>query len=263
MITAGVDAGLENTKIVIIKDGGIAGSGICLSGGAKRAAAIDALWEETLAEAGLSASDIDNVAATGQGKRDARFAAKRPTEVIADARAARFFFQGAATVVDIGADQTRVVTLDGDGGIREIALNQKCMAGLGLLLEIVAGRLGMSLDEMSGLPRAGINEVLVNDGCPVFAEQGALELLNSGAAKETVARAVIEAVAVRLNSILNDKERPKKDATVLVGGVAGNRALVSALRERSGVDFIVPEYAIYGGALGAALIAAEAGAPGA
>jgi activator of 2-hydroxyglutaryl-CoA dehydratase len=71
-----------------------------------------------------------------------------------------------------------------------------------------------------------------------------------------VAQAIIEAVAVRVNSILNDKIKPPKDTTVLVGGVAKNKAVINALKRRSGIDFLIPDQAEYAGALGAALIAA-------
>jgi predicted CoA-substrate-specific enzyme activase len=256
MITAGVDAGLRNIKVLILNDGRPVAAGIGPSGGGGRGSLIDGVWREALADAGLSASDVGRVVATGQGKRDVSFADRTVVEAVAAARAARFILPGAVSVIDAGADQTRVVTLDG-GGVREIVLNQKCMAGLGLLLETVAWRLDMSMDDMGALSHVAAEDALVNDGCPVFAEQGALELLNRGVEREKVAAAVIDAVVVRLNSILNDKIVPEKDGTVFIGGVAGNGAVVSGLKSRSGIDFVIPENPVRGGALGAALIAAD------
>jgi predicted CoA-substrate-specific enzyme activase len=258
MITAGVDAGLRNIKVLILKDGRPAAMGTGPSGGGERGALIDAVWNETLEDAGLSASDVERVVATGQGKRDVSFADKTVVEAVAAARAARFLLPGAAAVLDVGADQTRVVTLGAGDGVREITLNQKCMAGLGLLLESMAWRLGMSVADMSELPNVAEGDAIVNDGCPVFAEQGALELLNMGVEKEKVAAAVIDAVVVRLNSILNDKIPPEKDGTVFIGGVADVGAVTSGLKSRSGINFVIPENPAHGGALGAALIAADA-----
>jgi activator of 2-hydroxyglutaryl-CoA dehydratase len=109
---------------------------------------------------------------------------------------------------------------------------------------------------LSHVPLDGDNDIAVNDGCTVFAELDALSLLNRNYPRQDVARAITEAVAVRVNSVLNDKVKPAKDSTVLIGGVSRNKAVISALKKRSGVEFIIPEHPEYAGALGAALIAA-------
>ncbi|MDR1246718.1 MAG: acyl-CoA dehydratase activase [Clostridiales Family XIII bacterium] len=254
MITAGVDAGLRNIKILILDGGKIAAKGIAPSGGAGRAKAIEKLWEETLSSSGLRKGDVSKVVATGEGKNDVLFADKLVTEPIADARAAKFLLPTAKSVVDAGAAKTRVVTIGKDSNIEEVVLNQKCMGGLGLLLEVIADRLGWDLDEMA---RAKAGETVVNDGCPVFAELDALEALNKGASREDVAGAVTEAVAVRLHSILYDKVGVSKDATVFIGGLAKNGAAVNALQKRIGANFTIPDDPEYGTALGAAVIAAD------
>jgi len=256
MITAGIDVGIESVKAVILKDGKVLARGIGLSGGANRAKAAEEVYNEALAAAKLKPADIGKVIATGQGKNDVRFADDRVVEPVADARAARFLYPKATCVVDIGADQARVVIL-GKDGITEVVMNQKCAAGLGILLKSMARTLGMALDEMSGLSGNPTGGVTVNDGCAVFAEMDALGLLNRNVPRQDVARAVMEAVAVRINSILNDKIKPARDTTVLVGGVSRNKAVVNALKRRSGINFVIPEQAEYAGALGAALIAAS------
>lgn len=257
MITAGIDVGVESIKVVILKDGKVIAKGTSLSGGAGRSQAIDKVWKETLEKAGLACSNIDNVIATGQGRFNVSFAKDNIVEAVADAKAAKFVYPSASSVVDIGADQVRVVTLDAGDGIQEVVLNQKCMAGLGILLKYMSRRLGMTLEEMSALPADASKETIVNDGCPVFAELDALELLNKNMPKEEVMSAVIDAVVVRLNSILNDKIKPAKETTVLIGGVSKNKAVIERLKARSGIDFIIPEDAEYGAALGAALAAAN------
>lgn len=256
MITAGIDVGIESLKAVILKDGKVLARGIGLSGGANRAKIVEQVWSEALAAARLKPADIGKVIASGQGKNDVRFADDRVVEPVADAWAARFLYPKATCVVDIGADQARVVTL-GKDGITEVVMNQKCAAGLGILLKSIARTLGMTLEEMSGLSGNPAGGVTVNDGCAVFAEMDAFSLLNRNTPREDVARAVIEAVAVRINSILNDKIKPAKDTTVLVGGLSRNIAVVNALKRRSGINFLIPEQAEYAGALGAALMAAE------
>jgi activator of 2-hydroxyglutaryl-CoA dehydratase len=111
----------------------------------------------------------------------------------------------------------------------------------------------MTLDEISALPPDAAAGFTVNDGCVVFIELDSLELLNEGAAPAQVAGAVNDAIAVRLNMILNDKTAPAKDTTVLIGGVAKNAAVVNALKARSGIGFVIPADAEYGCALGCAL----------
>jgi len=256
MITAGIDVGIESLKAVILKDGKVLARGTGLSGGANRAKAVEQVWSDALAAAGLSPSDVSRVIATGQGKHDVRFADDRVVEPVADARAARFLYPGVTAVVDIGADQVRLVTLGKGDSIMEVVMNQKCAAGLGIFLKSMARTLGMTLEEISRLPDNSPGDAAVNDGCSVFAEMDALGLLNRNTPREEVARAIIEAIVVRINSILNEKIRPAEAATVLVGGVSRNTAVVNALKRRSGINFVIPEQAEYAGALGAALIAA-------
>jgi len=256
MITAGIDAGIECIKAVILKDGKVVARGAGLSGGENRGKNAEQVYSQTLAEAKLKPTDVIKVFATGQGKGDVAFAADRITEPVADARAARFLYSKATSVVDVGADEVRVVTLGKGDTITEVVMNQKCAAGLGIFLRSMARTLGMTLDDMgklTGSPPAGI---IVNDGCGVFAEMDALGLLNRNVPAPDIARAATEAVAVRINSILNDKIKPAKNTTVLAGGLSRNAALVEALKRRSGINFMIPEHAEYTGALGAALMAA-------
>jgi activator of 2-hydroxyglutaryl-CoA dehydratase len=208
MYTAGVDAGLREIKIVILKDREIVAKGKEPSGGIGRGETIDKLWIETLGAAGISDKEVSRAVSTGEGKRDVIFAYKAVVEEVAAARAARFVFPAATSVVDTGADQTRVVTLGEGRGILETVRNQKCMAGLGLLLEYMAERLDFTIEEFAALGPAASKGLVVNDGCPVFAELDALEALNRGISREEVAGAVTETVIVRLNSILNEKIPP-------------------------------------------------------
>ncbi|MDR3294381.1 MAG: acyl-CoA dehydratase activase [Clostridiales Family XIII bacterium] len=257
MITAGVDVGLMNTKIVILRDKEVAAQRTKQSGGGGRGETVKEIWQDALKDAGIKPKDISKVVATGTGKKDVSFADKTVVEAVAAARAARFLYPESTSVVDAGADMTHVVTLGEGNTIREVVMNQKCMNGLGLVIEVMADRLGLTLDEISALAPAQGKTNPVNDGCPVFAELDALGLLNIGVDRREVAGAVTDAVVVRLSSILNDKIRPQKDTTVFIGGLAKNLAVTERLKERSGIHFLIPENAEYGGALGAAVIATD------
>ncbi|MCL2120811.1 MAG: acyl-CoA dehydratase activase [Clostridiales bacterium] len=255
MKTAGIDVGFDMIKVAVMRDGQVVAKAAGEAGCIGREENINKLYKEALDAAGLQESEIEKVAATGIGKFSVKFAADYITDAIAEAKAARFFFQGATDVVDIGADKTHVVSLDGDK-IKETVLNQKCMAGLGLALDVISHRLGYTLDEISQFKADAAQGTIVNDGCPVFAELDSFEELNQGTPKEQVMGAVIQSVVVRLNSILREKEMPAKDTTVLLGGVSRNKAVVEGLKARSGLNFLIPEDAVYGGAIGCALAAA-------
>ena len=255
MITAGVDLGIETVKVVVLKDGEVVAKGIARSGGSERASSADQVWNEVLKSAGLSPSDVSNVIATGQGKWDVRFANDYVVETVADARAAPMLFPSARSVVDIGADQARAIICDESGKTVDIVLNQKCTAGIGTFYRSMARTLGITLDEMSGLS-SNSNNVSVNDGCAVFAELDAIWLAHNNTPKKDIVQAINEAMATRLNSMLNEKITLEKDV-MLIGGLARNTGVVNALKERSGFDFLIPEEPEYAGALGAALIAAS------
>ncbi|MBI4296832.1 MAG: CoA activase [Chloroflexi bacterium] len=256
MITAGVDLGIETVKAVILKDGKVLARSIASSGGADRAGAADLVWNEALKLAGLSAADVSKVVATGQGKWDVRFANDSVVEPVADVRAAHWLFPSARTVIDIGADQARAARFDASGKTLEHVLNLKCAAGMGTLLKSIARMLGITIDEMSQPSNGRQSSISVNDRCAVFAEMDAHWLINNDTPREDVIQAINEAVATRINSMLNEKINFEKDV-VLIGGVAMNRAVVSALEKQSGLDFLMPEHPEFACALGAALIAAE------
>jgi predicted CoA-substrate-specific enzyme activase len=254
MITAGIDSGIENTKIVILKDGNVIARGTAATGGAGRGKNADQLWESTLKQAKLSASDVANVVATGQGKWDVHNAKDAIVETTAETKAALMLFPQARSLINAGADQLRAVKFDSGGKILEYALNQKCAAGLGLFLESQAKLLEMTIEQLDK-PVAGSNGgVVANDQCGVFAELDVVSLIHDNVPKNEIVRAIHEAVAARLNSLANELNLDKP--IVFLGGLALNQGVLQALEKRSGMKFLVPDYPEYAGALGAALIAA-------
>ena len=254
--TAGIDMGIEYVKAVVLRDGQVAGRGRGLSGGARRSEAARAALADALTEAGLSGGELDGTAATGKGKFDLDFVDKQITESIAAAKAARYLYPEATCAMDAGCDEILVLTYGYGDKLRETAINEKCAAGVGGFLQRMARRLELSLEEMSALPPMAPGGPAVNDGCVVFAEMDALSLLNQRVSPVEVASAVTDAAAIRACTVVNDITTPALDRVVLFGGLTKNKAFVEALEARSGVSFLIPEDADYGGAIGAALIAA-------
>ena len=251
MLVAGIDAGIENTKAVIVKDGKIIGRSMVSTGGIDRPEQARRAYDEALSVAGVNADEIEKIAATGKGKCDVSFASDIITEAIAISRAARYCFPKVAGVMSVGADETIAVTLGAERLIDEYALNQKCTAGLGTFLKYLAMRLEQT-EEQAGIcsgPDAG----MINDGCVVFSELDALSLLNSGASKEAIMASAIRAAAARAATVYNDLTIPPAGSVVLVGGLAKNKAFVKALENHLAFEFLNCENAEYCGAVGAAL----------
>lgn len=257
MITGGIDMGLAYAKAVVLSDGVIIGRAIGRSGGVRRPENARRIWDEALRDAGVSADQVERLVATGKGRYDVPFRDEQYTEPICAAKAAGHFCPGAAMLFHIGADETIVLTLKKDGRIGELTNSQKCSAGYGLMLETMARRLGLSLEELSGVDLGRAASVAVSDGCMPFAELDALELLNQGIDRLTVAAAVVRSAAVRSSVVWNDVTVPAAGNAAATGGVTQNRAFMKALEQCTGVSFQVPEDAVYFVAAGAALLAAE------
>ena len=255
MITAGIDVGLENTKVVILKDGQVIGRSKGRTGGAARTANITRIVQEALEEAKVASSEVERTIATGKGKHDATMADDIYTEVATLIKAARFLYPDAEAVVDAGADETLIATFHKTGNLKESAINQKCSAGIGTFLRYMADRLDLTQEEMSDLSPASPTGPTVSDGCVVFSELDALSLLNRGTPAKEIASAIIETAAVRVSTVIVEPTLPVGDKIVLAGGLSHNTAFVSALEKHTGSKFIIPGEAEYIGALGAALIA--------
>jgi len=255
MVTAGIDVGIKTVKAVIVKDNEIIASGIAPSDGFERSKAAEQLWNDVLQKAKLSASDVDTVIATGTGKMDVSFASNNIVEPVADVQAALLLFPSGRTVIDIGAEQIRVVKYDETGKVSNYTLNQQCGAGLGTFAESMARALGVTLDEMSKLAAESKNETPINAECGVYASLDVVTLIHDNTAKADIARAVVDAIAAKINATANLTNIDKP--IVLIGGVAHSEGIVDALKRRMGVDFLIPKEPELAGALGAAVIGAS------
>lgn len=254
MITCGIDMGLEYIKIVIMENETVLGSAFGRSGGVRRAQNAEKAWHSALENAGICAESVDKIAVTGKGKYDVPFARKIITEPVCIAAAVRAAIPNATAVLDVGADSMTAITLREDGKIAEMELNQKCSAGCGLMLELVADRLGLSLDELSQADAESASEK-VSDGCMVFAELDVLSLLNRGFSKIEAAAALNRSSAVRAAVVYNDITLRDDRRVALTGGAAKNAAFARELSRRLGFELVIPERPEYCTAVGAAILA--------
>jgi predicted CoA-substrate-specific enzyme activase len=261
---AGTDSGSTTTNVVIMGGDGRIVAAVTVPTGADSARAARAAMDEALRGAGLAADDIACSVATGYGRASVPSATKDVTEITCHAKGAHRLAPEARTVIDIGGQDSKVIRLDGEGGVAEFSMNDKCAAGTGRFLELMADTLGMSMDEMarSGLnPRETVN---VSSMCAVFAESEVISLIAQGKDASDIAWGIDLAIAGRVAAMAT-----RIGATppyVMTGGVANNEGVVKALSGKfreSGDDvgrrteFFVPENPQMCGALGAAVIARD------
>lgn len=251
MILAGIDMGIETTKVVIMKDGAVIGRAKTSTGGIDRPQQAELAYKAALENAGISAEEVDKVSATGKGKYDIAFAEKRVTETIASVHAGKYLCPDLTSVISVGSDEVLIATIGQKRLVGEYVLNQKCSAGIGTFLQMVSARLELPIEKFGELDTE--DAPAINENCVVFAELDVLDLLNNAVAPEKIAAACVKAAAVSAARAANDLTIPANDKVVLIGGLTQNKAFVKALEKQLGFGFVVPEDAEYAGAIGAAI----------
>lgn len=254
MIAAGIDIGAKTVKVVLVDDGRMLAKSL-VPAGMDTAAATRAAFDQALAAAGLDQASVDRVAATGAGRKDCPFADQEMTEVGAAARGAVRLLPSCRTVIDVGAEEGRTVRCDDKGKAIDFAFNEKCAAGAGTFAEGMARALQVPLEELGPLSLKSKQTVQMNAQCAVFAESEVVTLIHDKTPREDIARAVLDAVASRIISMVR-KVGFEKDI-VLIGGMARNPGFVEAMKRGLEMDVHVPDHCEYVGALGAALVAGE------
>ncbi len=256
MITAGVDIGAETVKVVLLKGSQVLSYGLVLTGVNTQQSTEEAL-AEALHKAGITSNDIKHITATGAGRKHAPFAHDQVTEIIADAKGAIWLFPTVRTVIDVGAEESRGIKCDAEGKVLDFARNEKCAAGAGAFVEAMAKALELEVEEMGKLSLLSQKEIPINSTCVVFAESEVVSLIHSGVDKMDIARAIHDAIATRITSMVF-RIGVEKDVA-FIGGVAKNIGVVTLVGKHLGIEPLIPEDPQIVGALGAALIAREKG----
>ncbi len=239
----GVDLGSRTIKVASVRDGRLHDWQVAESGFDPHSQSLQL----------LARYESPRIAATGYGRHLAqkRFAEEVITEIKAHALGARYFAPECRTIIDVGGQDSKVISLDEGGRIVQFHMNDKCAAGTGRFMEIMAAILGYTLTEFAAAAAASTRSVPINSMCAVFAESEVVGLRNRGIAVADIARAIHLAVADRLVIML--ERIGVRGELVFSGGVARNRFLVQLLGERLACRPCVPEAPEIVGALGAAL----------
>ena len=208
-----------------------------------------------LEKAGIGLNLVRYSVATGYGRIAFEYADKQITEISCHAMGVSRLSPSVRTIVDIGGQDVKVIRLDKKGRVENFAMNDKCAAGTGRFLEVMARILDCSIDALSELDQKADKEISISNTCTVFAESEVISQLASGAARENVARGVHHAVAKRVAG-LAARIGIEKDVA-MTGGVALNCGVVQALEKEMEVDISVVNNPQIIGAFGAALYAAQ------
>ena len=250
---AGIDSGSTSTDVVILnKDHEIVTS-IILPTGAGAAIGADRALAEALKEAGLQREDIDALVTTGYGRTAIKNGDKSITEITCHARGAHFLDPEVRTVIDIGGQDSNVIRLDENGAVANFVMNDKCAAGTGRFLDVIAKVLEVNLEDLEKLDEKSTVDVAISSTCTVFAESEVISQLAKGTKIEDIVKGIHTAIASRVGSLA--KRIGIKDDVVMTGGVALNKGMVRALERNLGFKIHTNEYCQLNGAIGAALFA--------
>lgn len=252
---AGIDSGSTTTNAVILNEDQSIVSSCTLPTGVQVAESARLALDEALAKAGLDRHQIRRTVTTGYGRTGINFRERDVTEITCHAKGAYFLNPGVRTIIDIGGQDSKVIRIDEKGAVRDFVMNDKCAAGTGRFLEMMAQSLGLSMDEMGERGLSSRENITISSMCSVFAQSEVVSLIAAGCHLEDIVRGLNRSVAAKIMVLVGRKGLERE--CMMTGGVAKNPGVVAAFEERLGGKVLVPEEPELCGALGAALIAIE------
>lgn len=253
MPVAGVDVGSVAAKAVIFdpQSRSLLGKAVLPTGWNAHEAGEKALAAACADAGGIAASRI---VGTGYGRISLPFADKVVTEITCHARGAVHLFPGTGVVLDIGGQDSKVISTAPDGSVQDFLMNDKCAAGTGRFLQVLSGILGMELAELGEAAGRG-KPAAISSMCAVFAETEIIGLLARGTPPADIAAGVFRSIARRMRGLA--ARIPLHGECTFTGGLATSPSFSRLLSEELGVPVNVPQYPQFVGAIGAALIAAR------
>lgn len=252
---AGVDAGSTTAKVVLIDDAATVVARAIRPGGANLAAAAAASLEDALRAVSARRNDVACLVATGYGRNAVSDADRSITEITCHARGIFHLDPTARGIIDIGGQDSKAIVIDASGAVVRFEMNDKCAAGTGRFLEVMARTLEIPLEQMGTLALESDNPAAISSTCTVFAESEVVSLAAQGRPVADILAGLCRAVAARAAGLAG---RARLQAPiVMTGGVARNPAVVAMIAEKLDTPISVPADPQFSGALGAALFAMD------
>jgi predicted CoA-substrate-specific enzyme activase len=254
MYTAGIDIGSISTKAAIMEGDRMLASRVIFTGYNAETAG-KKVFEMVLDDAKLASRDVGRIIATGYGRKSVAFANKAVTEIMCHAAGARYMNPQVRAVIDIGGQDSKAILLDETGRVVNFAMNDKCAAGTGRFLEVMARALEVDLDEFGRLSLQAAAPSKISSLCTVFAESEVISLIARGEKRENIIAGIHESICIRVLAMAN--RVGVRAPIAMTGGVAKNIGVVKAFEKAIGSPVAVSEYAQINGAIGAALLAQQ------
>lgn len=250
----GIDAGSTSSKCIIIdSEGEIASKGLYGSGAGT--AGPQKAVEKALVEAGITEDDIAYSCATGYGRNLIGWTDVEMSELSCHAKGAAKLFPGVRTVIDIGGQDAKVLRIDEDGVLENFVMNDKCAAGTGRFLDVMAGIFGCSVGDLSDYDKRSNGVASISSTCTVFAESEVISKLAAGEPIPNIVAGIHSSVVSRVSGLV---QRVRAVPTVaMTGGVALNEGLRGRLAEAVGYPIQTSSLSQFNGALGAAMYARQ------
>ena len=245
---AGIDIGSRTIELVVVDDSGEIEASLQADTG------FDPITEAKTLVDGIR---YDRIMATGYGRNlfEISFDAPTVTEIKAHARGARAIFSEALTVLDIGGQDSKAISLFENGKVKKFEMNDRCAAGTGKFLEVMAKTLGYDIEEFGREALLAENDLNISSMCTVFAESEVTSLIAKGNNRREIARGLHTSVIRRAAGMINRVS--SEGDIVFTGGVAKNPCMAAFLAEKLGRKVLIPENPQFIGALGAALLSAD------
>jgi predicted CoA-substrate-specific enzyme activase len=255
IFTGGIDVGSTYTKAVILgEDGAMRGRALSNTG-FKLAEVSTQVYEKALQEAGLAASDVSYVVATGFGRHMVHFSDAQVTDLTASASGASYFFPRTRTILDVGGQSMKATRLDESGRVKSFRLNDKCAAGTGAFLEKTARYMGYGTSEIGPLVATSKRPIAISGVCAVFAESEVVNQLSLGSAPADIMHGAIASLVDRSVQLMK-RVRMEPEFT-LIGGILRFETMARVVREHLQTEVNVPPENLvqFVSALGAAILA--------
>lgn len=252
MITAGIDIGSITAKAAVLNDGKILGTRVLFTGyNAKQAGRL--VLDELILNIDMPMDAIDAVVSTGYGRNSVDFADKAVTEITCHGTGAHFIDPEIRFIVDVGGQDSKVIRIDETGRVLDFAMNDKCAAGTGRFLEVMARALEVDLDAFGEISLQADDPSKISSICTVFAESEVISLIAKGETRENIIAGIHDAAASRISAMA--RRVGVVPPVIMTGGVAKNIGAVRALEVRMETPVRVSPHAQVNGAIGAAILA--------
>jgi predicted CoA-substrate-specific enzyme activase len=252
VITAGIDIGSAATKALILKDRETLATAVLPTGSRPKLSAVSAL-SQALKKCDLQPADVQRTVSTGYGRRVVEFGDKTITEISACAQGTRFLGSPRGcvrTIIDLGGQDIKVISLGANGEVADFVMNDKCAAGTGRFLEVMAQVLEVRLEDLGDLAAQATQTITINATCTVFTESEVISLLAQDAKKEDILAGIHRSIAERIVALA--KKVNVCQIVAFNGGGAKNHGLRAALEEKLGLELYVPPQPQFVNALGSA-----------